>query len=157
MREHGAHHEVAHIAQGNAAVCLALQREAIDREQRLVHRLGGDDRTIGQKSLYLIDTALQLGLQSIDIQSPLEVNVYHATAPAGAALDDRRTLHFLHRAFQGFGDGNHHTVYGLLSGIGYHRDAGEQHFGKQVGLHLRVAPRSGKQQKQPYEQDRAAV
>ena len=157
LREHGTYHEVAHIAQDNAAVCLALQRESIDREQRLVHRLGGDDRTVGQKSLYLIDTALQLGFQSIDIQSPLEVNVYHATAPAGAALDDRRTLHLLHRAFQGFGDGNHHTVYGLLSGIGYHRDAGEQHFGKQVGLHLRVAPRSGKQQKQPYEQDRAAV
>ena len=123
----------------------------------MVHRLGGNDRAVGQETFYLVDTALQLGFQGIDIQPPFEVNIYHATAPAGAALDDRRTLHFLHRTFQGFSDGNHHTVYGLLSGIGYHGDAGEQHFGKQVGLHLCVAPRSGKQQKQPYEQDRAAV
>ena len=126
-------------------------------EQRLVHCLGGDNRTVGQKSLYLIDAALQLRFQGIDVQSPLEIDVYHATAPAGTALDDGRALHFLHRAFQRLGDGNHHAIYGLLSGIGYHRDAGEQHFRKQVGLHLCVAPRSGKQQKQPYEQDRAAV
>ena len=157
MREHGTNHKVAHIAQGNAAVRPALQREPIDGEQRLVHCLGGDNRTVGQKSLYLIDAALQLRFQGIDVQSPLEIDVYHATAPAGTALDDGRALHFLHRAFQRLGDGNHHAIYGLLSGIGYHRDAGEQHFRKQVGLHLCVAPRSGKQQKQPYEQDRAAV
>ena len=147
LREHGAYHKVAYIAQGNAAVRLALQRESIDRKQRLVHCLGGDDRTVRQKTFYLIDTALQLGFQGIDIQSPFEVNIYHTTAPAGTALDNRRALHFLHRAFQRLGNGNHHAVYGLLSGIGYHGDAGEQHFGKQVGLHLCITPRSCKQQK----------
>ena len=40
LREHRTNYQVSHITQGYPAVCLTLQREAIDRKQRLVHRFG---------------------------------------------------------------------------------------------------------------------
>ena len=146
LREHRTYNEVAYVSQGNAAVRLTFQREAIDREERLVHGFAGQDRTVGQKPFYFVDAAFELRFQCVDVHAPAKINVHHTTPTAGVALHDGHALYFLYCTFQWFGHGYHHAVYGLLSGIGYYRDAWEQNFGEKIGLHLCVAPCSGKQQ-----------
>ena len=135
----------------------ALQRKTIDGEKRLVHRLGADDRPGRQVVLNLVDATLQLGLQGVDVQSPLELYVYHTTAARGAALHHGSARHLLHRALQRFGDGNHHAVHRLLPCIGNDGDTWDKHFGKQVGLHPRAAVDASQQEQQAHEEDRLGI
>jgi hypothetical protein len=112
-------------------VCLALQREAVDGVEALVHDLRGDDGALRKKVLDLIDTALELCFLTVDVAAPLEEDVDLRAAATGHALDEGHARYFLHGTLQRLRHRDHHAVHGLLSGIGDERDTRKFHLGEQ--------------------------